>query len=52
MKQDLHHVAKSHHVCLDGPELGDEVGHGDWHGEQAEKEVGDGQVGDEDIPGC
>ena len=41
----------SHHIWSQNPVLGDDVQHGEGHGEDAEEEVGDGQVGDEDIPG-
>ena len=41
----------SHHIWSQNPVLGDDVKHGEGHGEEAEQEVGDGQVGDEDIPG-
>ena len=34
----------------EGPELRDEVDEGEGHREGAEEDVGDGQVGDEDVP--
>ena len=41
---------KTYHAGAESWELGDEVQQGEGHGEGAQQEVGDGQVGDEDIP--
>ena len=41
----------SHHIWSQNPVLGDDVQHGEGHGEGAQEEVGDGQVGDEDVSG-
>ena len=40
-----------YHVWSQNPELSDDVQHGEGHGEGAEEEVRDGQVGNEDVPG-
>ena len=39
------------HVLAQGPIIGEYVNEGERHGEGAEEDVGDGQVGNEDVPG-
>ena len=41
-----------YHVWSQNPEFCNDIHHGEGHGEDAEEEVGDGQVGNEDVSGC
>ena len=50
-KYDDCSLLQNYHIWPKNPELSDDVQHGEGHGEGAEEEVRDGQVGNEDVPG-